>query len=263
MVTTEQKEMTLYDFAYCGSREGFQNMINYLANIAEPETWSFSDNTKSVLIKYIKGTFKQCYKQNKILYTSDKQFCCINTGLLTPNGNDIMMIFEKNTTPDKEPWVLKAFRDYTERQYMDLFKYTPEMATYTDNYELFYFNPNFPIIVSSDHILDDNWERIQSVAPSLSKTVAKTLMVGVIEETKRKIKRNLRLVVPQYYKEQIMYLMPVRIPINDDFFVTMALAVELTASNQYRANTIFTKEMAYEKARLLMKPESNWLVDDK
>ena len=50
------------------------------------------------------------------------------------------------------------------------------------------------------------------------------------------------------------------IPVNDDELVTMALAVELTATNQYRANTIFTKEIAYEKARLLMKPESNWLI---
>lgn len=256
------KEMTLDDFASCGTRDGFFAMIKYLADIAEPEIWSFSDTENSILIKYIKGTFKQCYKQNKVLYTDDGCYCCVNTGLLTPNGNDIMMIFEKNNIPDKQPWFLKAFRDYTERQYMDLFKDKPEMATYTDNYELFYFNPNYPIIVSSDHILDDNWDRIQSVAPSLSKTVAKALMVGVIEETKRKIKRNLRLVVPQYYKGQIMYLMPVRIPLDDDSFVTMALAVELTASNKYRANTIFTKEVAYEKARLLMKPESNWLVDE-
>lgn len=85
-------------------------------------------------------------------------------------------------------------------------------------------------------------------------------MIGVIEETKIKIKRNIRLVVPQFYRNEIMYLLPIRIPINDDTFVTMALAVELTQSKQYRANTIFTKEMAYEKARLLMRPESNWLL---
>ncbi|MDY4795664.1 MAG: DUF3825 domain-containing protein [Dialister sp.] len=42
----------------------------------------------------------------------------------------------------------------------------------------------------------------------------------------------------------------------------MALAIEKTSTNQYRANTIFTREMAYEKARLLMKPESNWLIEN-
>lgn len=95
----------------------------------------------------------------------------------------------------------------------------------------------------------------------INKNVMKTLLVGVIEEAKLKIKRNLRLVVPQFYKNEIMYLVPVQIPKLDGNYETMALAVEKTATNQYRANTIFTKEMAYEKARLLMKPESNWLVD--
>lgn len=94
----------------------------------------------------------------------------------------------------------------------------------------------------------------------LSKSIVKGLLIGVVEETKRKIKRNMRLVVPQYYNNKIMYLMPINIPIDDSNFVTMALAVELTKTKQYRANTIFTKEMAYEKARLLMKPESNWLI---
>ena len=58
-----------------------------------------------------------------------------------------------------------------------------------------------------------------------------------------------------------MYLVPIKISNADGNFETMALAVEKTATNQYRANTIFTKEMAYEKARLVMKPESNWLAD--
>ena len=56
-----------------------------------------------------------------------------------------------------------------------------------------------------------------------------------------RIKRNLRLVVPQYYRDEIMYLVPIRIPTLEDSFETMALAVEKTATSQYRANTIFTK----------------------
>lgn len=253
------EELELKDFAYMGTSDSFFNMVDYLSTIAEEEDWTLSSTRKNnILIKYLKGTFKQCYKQNKILYTTDNQWCCINTGLLTPNGNDIMMVFEKNRRSSPE-WILKSFRDKTERFYMDLFDTVPELATYTENFELFYFNPKYPIVISSDHILDDNWDRIKEVVP-LDKPIVKSLMIGVIEETKRKIERNLRLVVPQFYNNQIMYLMPIRIPISEEKYVTMALAVELTATKQYRANTIFTKEMAYEKARLLMKPESNWLM---
>lgn len=253
-------EFTLKDFAYCGTKEDFMKMIDYLSKIAEPEKWSFDEKENSILIKYLNGTFKQCYNQNKILFSNDKNFCCFNTGLLTQNGNDIVMLFDKNRQAGKQPWHLKGFKDNSERQFMDIFDKIPELATYTENFEEFYFNPQYPIVLSSDHILDDNWERIKEAVPSLSKTVVKSLMVGVVEETKRKIKRNLRLAVPQYYKNKIMYLLPINIPVNDDELVTMALAVELTATNQYRANTIFTKEIAYEKARLLMKPESNWLI---
>lgn len=252
----------LQQFAFCGTPDVFKSTIDNLSKMAEPEPWTVNSNEpNSVLTKYIYGTFQRCHSQNKFIYTSDKEYCCFNTGLLTPNGNDILCVFMKNKRigDDIQPWFLKFFADKTERKYMDLFSEIPPLATYTDNYEKFYFNPNYDIVVSTDHILDDNWERISAVVP-LSKNIVKSLMIGVIEETKIKIKRNIRLVVPQFYRNEIMYLLPIRIPINDDTFVTMALAVELTQSKQYRANTIFTKEMAYEKARLLMKPESNWLL---
>ena len=39
----------------------------------------------------------------------------------------------------------------------------------------------------------------------------------------------------------------------------MALAVGYV-NNRYRVNTIFTLSMAYKNARLLMKPEADWLA---
>ena len=255
-------EMTMKQFAFYGTYEVFKATIEKLAQIAENETWTFNPNEpNAILVKYIFGTFKRCYAQKKILYSKNDEYCCINTGLLTPNSNDILCVFEKNnrTGDNAQPWFLKFFADKTERKYMDLFTHVPPLATYTENYEAFYFNPNYDIIISSDHILDDNWDRIKTVVP-LSKSIVKPLMLGVVEEAKIKIRRNIRLVIPQYYNNQIMYLIPIRIPIGDDNYVTMALAAELTQTKQYRANTIFTKEMAYEKARLLMKPESNWLL---
>lgn len=142
---------------------------------------------------------------------------------------------------------------------MRLFSEIPNLITYTESYTDFNFNPTLKLIINSDHILDDNWERIHSVVP-LPKNLVKTLVIGAVEEVKKKIKRNTRLAVPQFYNNKIMYLLPIILPIDDDESVTMALAIEKTENDQYRANTIFTKEMAYEKARLLMKPESNWLI---
>lgn len=236
-------------------------MISYLASIAEEEKWTFNkEEPNGLLVKYIRDTFCQCKKQNKVLVSNNGDYSCFNTGLLTPNGNDIVALFEKNSRSGAQPWMLKGFKDKCNREFMDLFFDIPELASYTNKFEELYFNPEYNIVVNTDHILDDNWDRIESTL-HLSKAVVKTLLVGVVEEAKMRIKRNLRLVVPQYYRDEIMYLVPIRIPIDDDKYETMALAVEKTSTSQYRANTIFTKEMAYEKARLLMKPESNWLIE--
>lgn len=261
-MTYSNDEMTLNKFAFCGA-EGFPKMISYLAELAEEENWTHDEEENGVLRKYLAGTFKQCYNQGKISYTKDGQYACFNTGLLTPNGQDIVALFIKNDfeKEDAQEWKLQGFYDATEREFMSKFENVPELATYTEDgdYGKFYFHPDYEVKISSDHILDDNWERIHEVVP-FPKNIVKTLFTGVIEETKKRIKRNMRLVVPQFYKGQIMYLVPLEIPLSDTEKVTMALAVELTNAKQYRANTIFTKEMAYEKARLLMKPESNWLI---
>ena len=256
----EYDESSIFNYAYCGTKEDFLSTMKNLSLLVEDEPWTLNENEPyGVLRKYILGTFKQCYSQDKILMTDDGNYSCFNTGLLTPNGNDVLCVFQKNWKPDVQPWVLRYFTDKTDRKYMDIFPCVPNLASYTSNYEELYFNPNYSLTINSDHILDDHWDRIHEVVP-LPKNIVKALIEGAIEETKRKIKRNLRLVVPQYYNGKIMYLVPINIPIDDEKNITMALAVELTNHNQYRANTIFTKEMAYEKARLLMKPESNWLI---
>lgn len=67
-------------------------------------------------------------------------------------------------------------------------------------------------------------------------------------------KRNYRIAVPQYYKGKVTYLLPVTIDNQ-----LMSVAVE-SINGRYRVNTIFTLEMAYKNARLLMKPEVDWIT---
>lgn len=266
--TVDEKEYPknkLFSYAFCGSELTFTQKLKSLSEIAEPEIWDFKDSPEykelSVLRKYIFGTFQRCYDQNLILKSEDDQYSCFNTGLLTQNGNDILGLFGENSNKNaSQKWYLVGFFDKCEREIMNNFSEIPNLPTYTDNYEDYYFNPNYNIIINVDHILDDNWSRIENEL-GLSKTIVRALLIGVIEETKLRLKRNSRLAVPQFFNNKIMYLIPIKFPINENKYVTMALAVEKTNTNQYRANTIFTKDMAYEKARLLMKPESNWLVE--
>lgn len=254
-------EFDLYQFAYCGTDDSFMRKLENLANLAEYEIWSFDiTNPLSILKTYIYKTFERCNSQNKIFVSEDQEFACSNTGLLTPYGKDILMYFGRNLKEGVSPWYFRDFKAYTDRDVMNHFSSPPPLATYADDYEQLYFKPAQHIEINFDHILDDNWERIHKEIP-FDKAVVRTLLFGAVEDAKLRVRRNLRLAVPQFYKNQIMFLLPIRIPISDEEQVTMALAVEETEQKQYRGNTIFTREMAYEKARLLMKPDSNWLID--
>ena len=146
-------------------------------------------------------------------------------------------------------------------EYMQHFNTVALMPAYWKNYEELYYNPDLDIVFNFDHIIDDNWDRIKNeLGETFNKPIVKQMLIGAINETKTRIKRNMRLVVPQFYRDKIMFLVPIVFQVTDDNFVTLALAVEKMNANQYRANTIFTLEMAYGKARQLMKPESNWLL---
>lgn len=254
-------EYNLFHFAYCGTDESFNRKLENLAELAEQEVWGFDEaNSFSILKSYIYKTFERCNSQHKILVSEDREFACSNTGLLTPYGKDILMYFGRNLREGVSPWYFRDFKVYTDREVMNHFGTIPTLATYVDNFEQLYFKPQHPIEINFDHILDDNWERIHKEIP-FDKAVVRTLLFGAIEEAKLRVRRNLRLAVPQFYKNKIMFLLPVKIPVSDEMQVTMALAIEETEQKQYRANTIFTREMAYEKARLLMKPDSNWLIE--
>ncbi|MCL2522805.1 MAG: DUF3825 domain-containing protein [Erysipelotrichales bacterium] len=257
--SSEGKKLT--DFAFCGKKEDFLGKIDYLARIAEKEAWSFNEKNNSILLSYFNNTFTQCYKENKIMYAEDEKSCCFNTGLLTSHGHDIIALFNRNANPNLMlEWYFKGFCEKSDRDFMDAFPEVPEVAEYTQNFIEYYFNPKKNIEINSNHILDENWENISKIIP-LDKSIVKVLLFGVLEEAKKKVKRNPRLVVPQLYRNEIVYLLPINIPIGSEKFITFALAVQETESGQYRANTIFTLDVAYKKARMLMKPDSSWLSE--
>lgn len=261
MTEINKPNFTLYGFAWCGSPEVFNNMLLDLADMAEPEIWSFNNDSEiSILKKYIFKTFERCNMQNKILHSKEGCYCCINTGLLTPKGKDIIMLFSENDIPAQTKWKLEGFWTIQDRDYIETFDGIPELASYTDNVEDYFFNPEYDIEVNYDHIIDDNWDRIKDVI-KLPKESAELILIGALEKSKLKAKRNMRLVIPQYYNEKIGFLLPIEIPPMAEGKKSeyLVLAVERTPFAKYRANTILSIENAYEKARLLMKIEDNWL----
>ena len=138
----------LFDFCWFPN---YDASIEYLANnIADPEPWDFSDATQakySILKSYIEHTFRKIKSENKISFSSDNNFACFNTGLVTANLESIFALAERNNRPDVaekglSPYVFKAFVRESDIQLISKFgDNIPDIADFFQKPEDLIFNP--------------------------------------------------------------------------------------------------------------------------
>ncbi len=279
MSTTKKKNKTsqwdLMTFAFCGPREAFDKKLEFLAKLASPEPWETpnAQHPKDILFYYITKQFSRCYQQNLLVFSPNGDYCVSNTGLMTPRAEDIYMLFQKNRYYGKtsqkgglitEKWAHVGFFKRSERDITSLgLPSDPQLPSFWEDESEAFFDTNAKISVSIDHIIDDHWDREEGIFPpylkSLGKEIVTSLFNAALETSQKKAKRNMFLVVPQFYDGKYMFLMPLTLagPCGAEP-TTIALALQ-KQGDQYRGNTIFNLETAYKKARLINRPESNWL----
>jgi hypothetical protein len=80
-----------------------------------------------------------------------------------------------------------------------------------------------------------------------------------LELSIKRVSWNFKTAIPQYYTrvEKLQLLLPLCL-VSDDH-VDLALAVEKTPSGNYLGHTIFPLHWAYKNARLICRPDSDWL----
>lgn len=248
----------LFNFSFCAPF--FDEKLEELSELAEPEIWTHRPNQPLHILKhYIMDTFKKSSEKNLIIYGSTGKHAAFNTGLLTSHGDDIIGLFEENTRPNSQKWYLKGFYEKTNWEYLKAFNEIPPLVTFHVSFEDYYFNPDLKIHFNVAHIVEDNKKRLLDTLKFDDDSSLLMMLKGAWELTLPRIRRNVRMVIPQYYNNKISYLVPIFFDIKGEK-VTMAMAVEKLENNQYRANTIFTLEMAYAQARLVMRPEADWIT---
>ena len=62
-----------------------------------------------------------------------------------------------------------------------------------------------------------------------------------------------------YYRGSIQLIMPIKIPVDDNNSVTLALVLQRYNEKKYRANTVLALDMARSDARVLGKLNYDWL----
>jgi len=263
MAKPKSFKSALFSFAFFPS---YNNAIKYLANeLADKEAWDFSDVKEkkySILKNYLEFSFRKLKQEGKVCYSSDNKYACFNTGLVTDNLEDIFAFFEEYRNPKPETSTAFCFKSFVKKSDNQLLRYfsnnIPEVASFFEKPELLLFNPKYDLIPDIDHIIGDNISRFPIHLQNSGKAEIRRQLIGSIDEVKKKVRTNYKIAVPQYYDGRIQLLLPLCLTPgspNPD----LALVVHKLNDNTYTARTCLTLKMAYNNARLIVKPQSFWL----
>ena len=228
--------------------------IEYLANMTD-ENWNFHEKTNNLILKnYLKYTTKKLEEENKIMTTDN--YCIINTGLFTPYYEPIYIYAEKNLSDSKQDWWFKSFSTSYDLGNLGITE-LPERANYFQDPSQLVFDVNCKINVQFKHIYDDEDNRNRIPKEIVNSKNIHSIFKGAIDTMVKKVTANYKIAVPQYFNGKIQLLLPLCLV--DESIPDLALVVT-KVNNVYQGHTCLTMEMAYNNARLIAKPESNWLV---
>jgi len=259
--------MKLFDFAYCPS---FKFKIDYLAGLC-PEDWGKPDSFKSnpVLHNYVKHTFSKLYgdyesaaqeEKGTFIKIAEGKYLTFNLGLYDTNWQRMFAYFVPHTPEsdsDAKGWKLDAFYNEYQLSAMGISDLPQKAKYFTDISELL-LDISYNIIPQYDHIFGDenNNQRIpESIRDSHMKAA---FFETAIASAKKRIDENYKVAVPQYYDGKIQLLLHMYLtnPSKPD----LALALSRDEENKcYLGHTCITMEWAYNNARLIAKPNSDWL----
>ena len=83
-----------------------------------------------------------------------------------------------------------------------------------------------------------------------------TFLKGAIDNARQRVRRNYKTAIPQYYQGAVQLLLPMCLSAPGK--ADLALVVS-HHGDFYRASTCLTLDMAYNNARLLARPDRDWL----
>lgn len=253
---------TLRKYAYLGN---FGNSVQELADMARPERWNYAETPgtrKNIILEnYVYHTFNRLRAQQKTnpernyIYVTDTEMC-FNTGLFTPNFEPFFVLFDRNDAERRAKWKLRGFYKESAVELSQISP-LPERASYFDSISDLMFDTRLEMRINIDHILEDERNRKRIPEQYRDMNNLPMLFRAALDYAKIRVKENYKAAVPQYYHGRIQFLLP--ISLGDPKKVDLSLAVG-ARNGVYTGHTCLTLDMAYNNARLIAKPESDWLI---
>lgn len=247
----------LFDFAFI---PGWDEKLDQLAELAEPENWDYqftdADGKRPILANYLRHTYKRLAREEKVELANNGQNVTFNTGLVTPSQEPIYALFNQNRKPDaKQPWYFQRFVRRGEAD-LNSFDQLPEMAHYFDDPAVLVFDHRKDFRVNVEHIVSENKERFPEPYCNMDEYVLQTLLKGSIDNARERVRRNYKTAVPNFYRGKVQLMLP--LCISNAAKADLALVIE-DHNSFYRAATCLMLDWAYGNARLLAKPDKEWL----
>lgn len=234
--------------------------VDTLAVLAEDEEWDYqftkTDFSKPILVNFLKYTYKRLTEERKVGLSDDGQFACFNTGLVTEHQEPVYALFEANRKADSNPWVFRSWVSKGQRD-LNVFPELPDIAHYFDDPTCLVFDARRDFRVNVEHIIEGTpRDRFPDPYKSMDDYALQTVLRGAIDNARERVRRSYKTAIPHYFSGEVQLLLP--LCLSNPKRADLAMVVE-RHSTFYRAATCLTLDMAYTDARLIAKPDKDWL----
>ncbi len=241
-----------------GGQGSWMRVYYELAELAEDEDWTYQERGDyGVLKHYLNEVFRRAQYQNKIAYSEDGEYACFNTRLQTSKGKDIFLLFRRSASDHPNPieWVYDSVIDSYSAE-LRRFSTVPEFPTFIESSEHLVFNYDYDFEMNTEHIIDDNRERLPAVLQE-NPMMAERTLDGVLLALKEKVRRNYRIAVPHWHRNKIQLLLP--LDLGDGNIESVFVLERDDEMRLYRVKTILPVMGGYSNARVLRRMDEDWL----
>ncbi|WUD72195.1 DUF3825 domain-containing protein [Streptomyces sp. NBC_00510] len=239
-----------------------------LAALAEPEDWNYrytqSSTPLAVLANYVRYTFLRLQETGKLVEVEHKgrRTVGFNTGLVTQNQKQIFAVFsEQPHQPGR--FQLDEFLSEGRKMLQIFGADEPPLARYFDDPTELLFDDRLDLKIAIDHVE----ERLARAPKELIDNPYAFINAinSQAEPLKRRVARNYKTAIPVFYRHKggagrLQLLLPLCLVRANR--VDLALTVDKINGVYYGA-TVLTVDMAYSNARLLTRPDTEWLRPDR
>ena len=235
--------------------------------LAENEPWDYrltkSHTEYPILESYLSHTFRRLLEMEKgVVLSADESLLAFNTGLVTENQEEIYGLARRLSDPAQRPWKLVRWVKRSDRDFISSFgDRMPPLAEFFDDPAELIFDRRIELHINIDHVL----ARLDRFPQELQKNeyTARQLLIAAEAETKKRAYRNYKVAIPQFFRDKggpgrLQLLLPICLttPKKADLALTVEKNKEKTA---YLSSTVLTLDQAYNNARLLARPDREWL----